>query len=53
MTDTIDELGPVDYIVVEFPGNKFNGEIDPVLAAILIDRNIVKSARPRLHHEGR
>ena len=41
MTDTIDELGPVDYIVVEFPGNKFNGEIAPALGD-LIDRNIVK-----------
>ena len=39
--DTIDELGPVDYIVVEFPGNKFNGEIAPALGD-LIDRNIVK-----------
>ena len=41
MTDTIDELGPVDYIVVEFPGNKFNGEIVPALRD-LIDRDIVK-----------
>jgi hypothetical protein len=41
MTDTIDELGPVDYIVVEFPGNKFNGEIAPALGD-LVDRNIVK-----------
>jgi hypothetical protein len=31
MTDTIDELGPVDWIVVEFPGSKFNGEIAPAL----------------------
>ena len=41
MTDTIDELGPVDYIVVEFPGNKFNGEIAPALGD-LVDRDIVK-----------
>ena len=41
MTDTLDELGPVDYIVVEFPGNKFNGEIAPALHD-LIDRKIVK-----------
>ena len=41
MSDTIDELGPVDYIVVEFPGNKFNGEIAPALGD-LVDRNIVK-----------
>jgi hypothetical protein len=31
MTETIDELGPVDWIVVEFPGSKFNGEIAPAL----------------------
>ena len=41
MTETIDELGPVDYIVVEFPGNKFNGEIAPALGD-LIDRDIVQ-----------
>jgi hypothetical protein len=22
----VDELGPVDWIVVEFPGSKFNGQ---------------------------
>ncbi len=31
MTEEIDELGPVDWIVVEFPGSKFNGEIAPAL----------------------
>ena len=41
MTETIDELGPVDYIVVEFPGNKFNGEIAPALGD-LVERGIVK-----------
>jgi hypothetical protein len=41
MTKTIDELGPVDYIVIEFPGNKFNGEIAPALGD-LIDRKLVK-----------
>ena len=41
MSQTIDELGPVDYVVIEFPGNKFNGEIAPALGD-LIDRNLVK-----------
>jgi len=41
MTETIDELGPVDYIVVEFPGSKFNGEIAPALID-LVDRGIVR-----------
>ena len=29
--ETVDELGPVDWIVVEFPGSKFKGEIAPAL----------------------
>jgi hypothetical protein len=41
MTETIDELGPVDYIVVEFPGSKFNGEIAPTLVD-LVDRGIIR-----------
>jgi hypothetical protein len=41
MTEAIDELGPVDYIVVEFPGNKFNGDIAPALGD-LVDRELVK-----------
>ena len=30
MTVSIDELGPVDWIVVEFPGAKLTGEIAPL-----------------------
>ena len=41
MTDEIDELGPVDWIVVEFPGSKFTGEIAPALAD-LVERGIVR-----------
>jgi hypothetical protein len=37
----IDELGPVDWIVVEFPGSKFNGEIAPALAD-LVERDLVR-----------
>ena len=29
--DAADELGPVDWIVVEFPGSRFNGQIMPAL----------------------
>lgn len=36
-----DELGPVDYLVIEFPGSKFNGEIAPALLD-LVDRDIVR-----------
>jgi hypothetical protein len=27
----IDELGPVDWIVVEFPGTKLTGDIAPII----------------------
>jgi hypothetical protein len=29
--DSLDELGPVDWLVVEFPGSRFKGEIAPAL----------------------
>jgi hypothetical protein len=41
MTETIDELGPVDWIVVEFPGSKFNGEIAPALQD-LVQRGTIR-----------
>ncbi|HUO47544.1 MAG TPA: DUF6325 family protein [Acidimicrobiales bacterium] len=34
-------VGPVEYIVVGFPGNKFNGEIAPELAK-LIDADMIR-----------
>src|SRR5215213_1552087 len=37
----LDELGPVDWIVVEFPGSKFNGEIAPALTD-LVARDLVR-----------
>ena len=39
--DSVDELGPVDWIVVEFPGSTFNGEIAPALRD-LVDRDVVR-----------
>jgi Family of unknown function (DUF6325) len=41
MTESMDELGPVDYLVIEFPGSKFNGEIAPALVD-LVDRGVVR-----------
>jgi hypothetical protein len=41
MTETVDELGPVDWIVVEFPGSKFNGEMAPALRD-LVDRHLIR-----------
>jgi Family of unknown function (DUF6325) len=40
-TADVDALGPVDWIVVEFPGSKFNGEIVPVLID-LVERDLVR-----------
>ena len=37
----VDELGPVDWIVVEFPGSRFNGEIAPALRD-LVDRDLIR-----------
>ncbi len=42
MSDVSTEpLGPIDYLVVEFPGNKFNGEVLPALTD-LIARGLVR-----------
>ncbi len=31
----MDEIGPVDYAVIAFPGNEFKGEITPALADLV------------------
>src|SRR6478752_7524827 len=36
-----DEMGPVDYLVVEFPGNKMTGEGFPILVD-LVDRGLIR-----------
>ncbi|MFC6157197.1 DUF6325 family protein [Kribbella jiaozuonensis] len=41
MSATIDELGPVDWVVVEFPGTKLTGEIAPILAEY-VDRGLIR-----------
>jgi Family of unknown function (DUF6325) len=41
VTVSIDELGPVDWIVVEFPGTKLTGEIAPVIKDY-VDRGPIK-----------
>ena len=37
----VDELGPVDWLVVEFPGSKFNGQIAPALLD-LVERDVIR-----------
>jgi len=41
VSESVDVLGPVDWIVVEFPGSRFNGEIAPVLAD-LVGRGLIR-----------
>jgi hypothetical protein len=41
MTVNVDELGPVDWLVVEFPGSKFNGEVAPILKDY-VDRDLIR-----------
>ena len=48
----IDELGPIDYVVIEFPGNKMTGEGLPHLID-LVDRGIVRNHRSGVFHQGR
>lgn len=38
---SIDELGPIDYVVVEFPGNQMTGEGLPILVD-LVDRGVIR-----------
>lgn len=35
------DIGPVEYVVIEFPGNRFNGAIVPALSR-LIERGTVR-----------
>jgi Family of unknown function (DUF6325) len=39
--DDLDELGPIDYLVVEFPGSRMTGEGLPLLVD-LVERGIIR-----------
>ena len=41
MSRFIDEMGPIDFLVIEFPGGRLNGEGLPLLVD-LADRGIVR-----------
>lgn len=41
MTDALDDIGPIDYLVVEFPGSRMTGEGLPLLVD-LVDRGIIR-----------
>ncbi|MFE3638368.1 DUF6325 family protein [Streptomyces cellostaticus] len=39
--DSVEEMGPVDYLVIEFPGNRMTGEAFPLLVD-LAERGVVR-----------
>lgn len=39
--ENFDDMGPIDYVVVEFPGNRMTGEGFPLLVD-LVDRGIIR-----------
>lgn len=41
MTDDVDAMGPLSYLVLEFPGNKMTGEGLPILVD-LADRGVIR-----------
>ena len=36
----MEEIGPVDYAIIAFPGNRFRGEIAPAIAELVEDGTI-------------
>ena len=36
----MEEIGPVDYAIIVFPGNRFRGEIAPAIADLVDDGTI-------------
>lgn len=40
-SDDANEMGPIDYLVVEFPGNQMTGEAFPLLLD-LVDQGLIK-----------
>lgn len=41
MPDELDEMGPVGYLIVEFPGNRMTGKGLPILLD-LVDRGLIR-----------
>ena len=41
MADDLDHMGPIDYLVVEFPGNRLTGKAFPLLVD-LVDRGLIR-----------
>jgi hypothetical protein len=41
MADDVEPMGPISYLIVEFPGNKMTGEGFPILVD-LVDRGLIR-----------
>jgi hypothetical protein len=41
MADDVDAMGPISYLIVEFPGNQMTGEGFPILVD-LVDRGLIR-----------
>jgi uncharacterized membrane protein len=41
MADDVDAMGPISYLIVEFPGNKMTGEGLPILVD-LVDQGLIR-----------
>ncbi|MEU3921222.1 DUF6325 family protein [Streptomyces sp. NPDC002659] len=41
MSDDVEQMGPVDYVVIEFPGNRMTGEGFPILVD-LVESGIIR-----------
>jgi hypothetical protein len=41
MVGDVEEMGPISYLIVEFPGNKMTGEGFPILID-LVDRGVIR-----------
>jgi hypothetical protein len=41
MAEDLDHVGPIDYLVVEFPGNRMTGKAFPMLVD-LVDRGLIR-----------
>jgi hypothetical protein len=41
LTDEVEPMGPISYLIVEFPGNKMTGEAFPALID-LVDRGLIR-----------
>ena len=42
-------VGPIDYVLIEFPGSEFNGQIAPNILE-LVDLSLIHISEPTRRH---